>query len=178
MGIDGFKKFMLETYPKAWTGVKKFGRLPFNQHCDRLYIDCNDLLHQAARRANDEPGLFVELFRSLDSIMHLCHPALSVVLALDGPGPYAKVLEQRRRRADTGRKMKQSQKKRAGGRGNSQTRKAELKQSLTPGTSLMQRLQSALLYWAECKLTYTNPAILKGVSFFITGSDIPGEGEV
>ena len=70
--------------------------------CERVYVDCNDLLHQASRRAKTEGDLFAELFTLLDGILRMCRPSRSVMLALDGPGPYAKVLEQRRRRAVNG----------------------------------------------------------------------------
>ena len=169
-GINGFNTFMQASFPGAYTAVPKHSALP--SPCERVYVDCNDLLHQASRRAKTEGDLFAELFTLLDGILRMCRPSRSVMLALDGPGPYAKVLEQRRRRAVNSGAAARKRKRGA-------TAEAEkLKQALSPGTELMQRLQSALVYWAELKLTHADPRLVRGLAFYVSGSDVPGEGEV
>ena len=223
MGIDGFNKFMREAFPGSFTRLPKGGLLSgaalggggherSGGGCDRLYIDCNDLLHQAARRAHDEVALFEELFALLDTVLFTCRPARSVVIALDGPGPFAKVLEQRKRRANTGRKASAERGRVGrgggvrgvrggrGGRGNGRGRGggdpvlsgSDLKQALTPGTALMHRLRKSLVFWAESKLAsaidsrqrghgggHAQPAHDFGeLHFYVTGSDVPGEGEM
>ena len=201
MGIDGFNKFMRENSAASFVSIRKGQQLQkTGVQCGRLYVDCNDLLHQAARRAADEFQLFDELFALLDGILASCRPSKSVVLALDGPGPYAKVLEQRKRRANTGRKASSERGRsrrgrgfgrgygRSGGRGRAFGSRAplsgsDLKQALTPGTELMHRLTSSLMYWAESKLVAHNHAHAHSfdsqkLRFFITGSDVPGEGEM
>lgn len=182
MGITGFSTFMQQTFPQAYTALPKHGRM--ETRCDRLYVDCNDLLHQASRKASNDGELFAALFALLDSILALCRPLRSVMLALDGPGPYAKVITQRRRRAvgdesSGGRPSQQTKKrKRESSEDGRKQRQRDLKQKLTPGTELSQKLQSALLYWAELKLSLGDSRLVRDLAFFIGGSDIPGEGEV
>ena len=190
MGIDGFNKFMRESFPASFTSILRGQSIP--TRCHRLYIDCNDLLHQAARRARDETQLFKELFVLLDTIIHICRPSKSVFLTLDGPGPYAKILEQRKRRADTGRKAAAQRKKhkhRSSPASDGVLRGSDLKQALTPGTELMHRLQSSLLYWAEAKLSNAlrnprsrsnshGPVDAHALKFYVSGSNVPGEGEM
>ena len=89
MGIDGYTKFMLSTFPTCFTKVPKHSQIP--RRVDRLYVDCNELLHKSARKARNEDELFGRLMGELDALMEMTRPRVSVLLALDGPGPYAKV---------------------------------------------------------------------------------------
>ena len=159
MGIDGFNKYMQASSPGSFRGVHRGQR--GGAQCRRLYVDCNDLLHQAVRRSSSADELLLALFRSLDAILAVSLPSVSVLLALDGPAPLAKLAEQRKRRQATKRK------KGAGGRGrNAQSwRKqvqSELKLALSPGTELMARIQRSLLWWCASRLSA--PAVDSGQS--------------
>lgn len=70
--------------------------------CDHAYLDSNNFLHRLLhkkRRPPTETVLLKTIDRALD--LHLRHvrPRRSVLIAVDGPAPMAKVLSQRRRRA-------------------------------------------------------------------------------
>ena len=47
--------------------------------------------------------------------------------------------------------------------------------SITPGTPFMRKASQAVLYWAWQRL---NQNKYKRVKWYISGADVPGEGEV
>jgi uncharacterized membrane protein YgcG len=127
-----------------------------------VHVDVNDLLYTVARRSSDSEDLLLLLFSKLDAILQACQPDTAVVLASDGPGPTAKLILQRKRRAA----FKSSGK-----------REAFNPLNLTPGTDFSALLERALEFYA-CDRLHSWRRELHGVTFIVTGPQVPGEGEL
>eukprot|EP00887_Chlorella_sp_A99_P007336 scaffold2.g7336.t1 len=93
MGVGGFQSWLRRRYPEAFTSLELPG-----QPVDVVYIDLASTLHQVIRRSRTRVYFHAQLHRRLDEILTAVQPRQGVVLALDGPAPLAKLLEQRRRR--------------------------------------------------------------------------------
>lgn len=89
MGIPGFNSWIRKEYPGA------FSRLDPGQQVDHLYIDLNATLHTILRRYRDPASFHRRLHARLDDYISELRPRKRVVIALDGPAPLAKLLEQR-----------------------------------------------------------------------------------
>ena len=61
-----------------------------------LCVDLNPLLYR--HRFKDTKEALKGMIRALDSLLRTCVPTSSVFVAMDGPGPMAKMMTQRRRR--------------------------------------------------------------------------------
>ena len=72
MGVAGLSSWLRRKHPEA------FARLGPDAPIDHLYIDMASLLHSR-----------------LDALLATAAPTQTVVLAMDGPAPLAKLLEQR-----------------------------------------------------------------------------------
>ncbi|KAL4857574.1 5'-3' exoribonuclease 2 [Chlorella vulgaris] len=92
MGVPGLQSWLKRRYPGA------FVPLPADFCCDHLYLDISSTLHQVIRKSYTKQDFHQALHRRLDDILAKAKPRQRVVLALDGPAPLAKLLEQRRRR--------------------------------------------------------------------------------
>ncbi|DBA80009.1 TPA: hypothetical protein ACH3X2_007506 [Trebouxia sp. C0005] len=95
MGVPGFNTWFARNNRHAYVSY-------FNMSWDHVYIDMASVLHGAMKSARNLPHFHKILFARLDSIMALATPQKSVMFALDGPAPLAKLLTQRRRRAREG----------------------------------------------------------------------------
>ncbi|CAM9959092.1 unnamed protein product [Ectocarpus fasciculatus] len=117
------------------------------------------ILHVAMRKARDEDHAIRRIFRDVNLTLKRCPPRKSVIFAFDGSAPLAKLLVQRSRRENSKR--------------NSKYRMSAL--HLSPGTKFMEDVASAMEYYAfqEC----TRPCY-QGVKFYISGANVPGEGEL
>ena len=114
MGVPGFNSWFAGSHKQAYVS-----RL--NRSWDHVYIDMASILHAAMKKcmqllhfltalypdwtawaddvgvpaAYNLPHFHKVLFARLDSIMALASPRKSVMFALDGPAPLAKLLTQR-----------------------------------------------------------------------------------
>ena len=179
---SGFGKWMQEAHSEAFTSAFKRvnggegssvgsnGSSPSsgNGSYDHVYIDVNNVLHVAAHHTKNEDAFFKKLFALLDLNMRRTKPQYTVVLALDGPAPIAKTITQRRRRIrlSSGEKVPLSE-----------DPPRLLKIGLTPGSALALKIDRALEYYAATRLLSRN-ALPKGLLFEISGTRVPGEGEV
>lgn len=93
MGIPGFSTWLRARYPEAFEDPKEHGK----SH-DAVYIDLASTLHTVTRKAYSKSAFHVLLHRRLDELIDSLGPTKRVVIAMDGPAPLAKLLEQRRRR--------------------------------------------------------------------------------
>ena len=96
-GIAGFGTFFAE----SWLGkdATKVVACPPNKGTfDHVLIDVNQFVHTSTRRATSEDDAVRRLFTALDGILRVARPTRSLVLALDGAAPIAKIVTQRRRR--------------------------------------------------------------------------------
>lgn len=135
---------------------------------DHVYIDVNNVLHVAAHHTRNEEAFFKKLFALLDLNLRKTRPQYTVTLALDGPAPIAKTITQRRRRIrlSSGEKVPLSA-----------DPPRLLKIGLTPGSTLSFKIDRALEYYAATRLLSRN-ALPRGLLFEISGTRVPGEGEV
>ena len=138
------------------------------QAYDHVYIDVNNVLHVAAHHTKNEGAFFKKLFALLDLTLRKTSPQYTVTLALDGPAPIAKTITQRRRRIRLSSGEKQPL---------SQDPPRLLKLGLTPGSILALKIDRALEYYAATRLISRN-ALPRGLLFEISGTRVPGEGEV
>ena len=155
-GIAGFQRWFLSEFPEAVIKVYDGDVDTF----DHVAFDMNGLLHSACLKAKTLEHAVLRIFRELDATLRILQPRKSVVLAFDGPGPLAKLLTQRKRRLKASR---QSKYKMSG-------------LNITPGTEFMLAVRRACEYFAADRVASSYR--FKDAAFFISGSDVAGEGEV
>lgn len=97
MGIPGFSTWLRQRYPEAFEDPKQGEHSSTKGH-DAVYIDLASTLHTVTRKAYSRSAFHVLLHRRLDELIDSLGPKKRVVIAMDGPAPLAKLLEQRRRR--------------------------------------------------------------------------------
>ncbi|KAG2440154.1 hypothetical protein HXX76_004267 [Chlamydomonas incerta] len=154
MGIPGFNTWFSETYPKAYVPMG-------NVRVDHLYIDLNSVLHTVMRRARNHNHFHKLLHKRLHAILDATSPTKSVMVAVDGPAPLAKLLTQRERRKKTGRTVDE---------GETLTGVA-----ITPGTTFMMDLTHSLTYFCCTKMSSKR---FRHVVFELSDGTVMGEGEV
>ena len=106
MGIKGLNAWICKTFdgvmqhiPQESRGKGKGGDLPpVPKPYDHVLFDANGIVHQACRKRANEREVIRSIVFELDSLLRRYPPRVSVLIALDGPGPTAKLLEQRKRR--------------------------------------------------------------------------------
>ncbi|KAJ3167893.1 hypothetical protein HDU88_001840 [Geranomyces variabilis] len=158
MGIKGLAKWLQTKWPTAFTPKADLASIPFETVC----IDVNPLLHRAARKSKNNDQCVKRLFRSLDDlVMRGFNPKSVVCLAVDGPGPLAKIAEQRRRR----RAPRIAKKSTFDAR------------QITPGTAFMNSIDSHLNYYA-CQYLVRTARTKPGLRVIVSGPNVAGEGEV
>jgi len=155
-GIAGFQRWFLSEFPEAAIKVYDGDGDTF----DHVAFDMNGLLHSACLKAKTLEHAVLRIFRELDATLRILQPRKSVVLAFDGPGPLAKLLTQRKRRLKASR---QSKYKMSG-------------LNITPGTEFMLAVRRACEYFAASRVASSYR--FKDAVFYISGSDVAGEGEV
>ena len=96
MGIPGFSTWLRARYPEAFEDPKSHSTTKVTH--DAVYIDLASTLHTVTRKAYSKSAFHVLLHRRLDELIDGLGPRKRVVIAMDGPAPLAKLLEQRRRR--------------------------------------------------------------------------------
>jgi hypothetical protein len=179
MGVPSFTTWLRRTYPEAFSEV----RAP--RAYDHVYVDLPSTLHDVSRKARSKAGLHAGLHARLDALLAAAAPRRSMLLALDGPAPLAKLLEQRRRRRRAADKERRDSEEAdaaaaraapAGGAPPRRRRHADLTPlSLTTGSVLMLELHSSLAYWVCRRLA--DPAG-RALRFELSDSTVKGEAEL
>ena len=159
MGVAGFCKWIEAEAPEAVIAV------PDNFTQSVVAFDMNALLHSQLRRADDADHAITLVFARMHDVLRHVKPGSTVLLALDGPAPVAKLATQRTRRLKTLRKEASE----------SEPSRGVTTLVATPGTAFMRRLEDALVFFV-CGELGTQRA--RGLSFFLSGADVPGEGEI
>ncbi len=162
MGIENFHKWLKGTYPSCI--VSYYHKNTF----DYIYIDVNYLLHNSVYNCRSESEFVKKLYMYLDIILCNFIPTKKVVLAVDGPSPYSKVILQRKRRMVTH------------GPPDTSSRSGTIQGTinplhLTPGTDLMHRMDNYLKTYVnhiKKKYLFVNP------EFVVSSASIPDEGEI
>lgn len=151
MGIEGFNKWIVENHRRCFVTKKIY---------NNIYIDLNHLLHNAIHSSRNEKEFFSRTFYMLDILLNKYIATNRIVIAVDGPSPYAKICLQRKRRQMGLHKV-------APNSFNSL--------HLTPGTPLMNKLQSKLQHHINkttCRYKYLTP------KYIILPPTTPDEGEL
>lgn len=117
--------------------------------CDYLFFDLNCLIHPVCRGETDETVMYEKLVDRIHQIVNMVKPQKYVVIAIDGPCPKPKMIQQRQRRFKSANESKPWD-----------TNK------ITPGTDFMNLLENYLLKHLKFE-----------VNFVFSSSNEPGEGE-
>ena len=96
MGIKGLNVWIGQNFPGVMVPVHGQNSIPY----DHIAFDLNGIVHTACRKNGTEQTVIKNVLMELDSLLRLFPAAKTVFIALDGPGPTAKLMEQRKRRID------------------------------------------------------------------------------
>lgn len=157
MGIDNFNTWLKSKYPSCLQNIKS------NLIYDYIYIDLNHILHYDIRKSENCGELKNNIFKSLDIIFSNFIASKGIIITIDGPSPYAKVILQKERRSQ-------------GLLSDNSEITSEMDPiNLTPGTSLMKKIDSYIFqYGKEIK---KRNYFLKP-EFILVPASKYGEGEV
>ncbi|KAJ9460017.1 5prime-3prime exoribonuclease 1 [Diplonema papillatum] len=162
MGVQGLKRTLQDRYGRCVNMVSTTPRSGGGRvEVDHLCVDMNSVMHGCVGKASQtQREALDQIVECLDSLLAVTDPKLSVILAVDGAAPLAKVPLQRGRR----RQMAVSL-----------TREVGLhtahKLHLTPGTEFLKDVTQLLVAWSR-KLVEE-----RGLRVVVSGDDTPGEGE-
>ena len=196
MGIKGLNVWISANFPGVMAPVRGDKANVY----DHIAFDLNGIVHQACRKRGNEREVIKAVISELDVLLRLFPASKTVLIALDGPGPTAKLIEQRKRRIDKVLKaardaealipgsrenLRRLELARLEGRPPPGTQKKKKKKSydslqVTPGTLFMMRMRRALEWYAASRLCGIG-GLFKGHSkptMLISAADVAGEGEV
>ena len=93
MGISGLERALRQMFPASFVQADP-------RAFDHVGVDINSILHMAinSKRTRNEADMQVAIIQRLRMLLTTAHPTRSCLLAVDGPGPLAKLHEQRTRR--------------------------------------------------------------------------------
>ncbi len=181
-GIRGFRIWFETQFPESIVSINADAS---EDTFDHVLLDMNHMIHMVLRRSRSEEHAIRLLMSELDAVLKMVVPTKSLVLAIDGAPPAAKLATQRSRRygtlvrtkwkLDHFDKLRISKKQRA--------RKLRSYHSeieslcITPGTEFQDLMETTLLYWAWQRLQHRHGK-LRDVRIFLSPSTVPGEGEV
>ena len=166
-GIAGLTKFFRLQFPGSWSDVVTTASLPKDSKeskdepmgpeplkVDNLCVDMNQMLHSGLKLAasGNMKTFMSKIFADLDNLLRVVEPTRALVLAFDGPAPFAKMQTQRNRRIASPENS-----------------------IITPGTNLMNSVEDIMVCYVVQRLRRTH---FKNLTVFISGPCVPGEGEV
>ena len=177
---SGFGKWMQDAYADSFTSAFKplprradkgrdshdagDGGVGVPGSYDHVYIDVNNVLHVAAHHTKTEKAFFMKLFALLDLNMRRTKPQYTVTLALDGPAPIAKT--------STPSPPHQAKQRGEGAAVGSSPIAQDRPDS---GVKIVIKIDRALELRGDRLLSRNS---LPGLLFEISGTRVPGEGEV
>eukprot|EP00878_Enallax_costatus_P009861 GHUV01010298.1.p1 GENE.GHUV01010298.1~~GHUV01010298.1.p1 ORF type:complete len:210 (+),score=59.01 GHUV01010298.1:183-812(+) len=172
MGIPGFNTWFYANNKQAYQTLQQ-------TQTDHLYIDMNSVLHNVLRKAENYDKYHALLHKRLDMILRLTNPRKSVMLAIDGPAPLAKLITQRERRKKsfTSEERKKERQHNSSSSNNKKQKRSTVVSStaLTPGTPFMHDVAVSCSYFICSRLA---TAKWRQVEFELSGPTVAGEGEV
>lgn len=182
MGISGFRSWFETQFPDSVVPINADAS---RDTFDHVLLDMNHVIHIIMRRSRGEDHVIRMLMSELDRILKMAVPTKSLVIALDGAPPAAKLATQRTRRygtlVRTQWKLEHFDKLRITKRQRARKLRnydAELNSlQITPGTELQASMEQTLLYWAWQRLQNRHSQ-LANVRIYISPSTVAGEGEV
>jgi len=96
MGIKDFYKWINSQFENIYVEKKKF---------TNIYIDINYLLHYCSYGGKSFFGLRKKIINKIEEILTHVEPIKKVILSIDGPSSFAKIILQRNRRKNMMKKM-------------------------------------------------------------------------
>ena len=194
MGIKGLNTWISASFP----GVMLKGKGALGAVYEHVLFDANGIVHQAMRKRATEKDVMRVIVNQIDDILKLFPATRSVLVALDGPGPTAKLMEQRKRRIDkvlkgardaealipgSAENLRRLELARLEGRPPPKPKSSKRKSSdslqVTPGTAFMLRLRRALEWWATSRLLGVGGVFKPHTPIvLVSAADVGGEGEL
>jgi 5'-3' exonuclease len=144
MGIPVYFKTCIEDYNNICTPSTE------NIPLDNLFFDLNCLIHPCCHGETDELVMYNKIFLEMTRIINLIDPKKLIFIAIDGPCPKPKMIQQRLRRYKSAKEKKEWD-----------------SNAITPGTDFMNNLENYIL---------KNINIFSKKVIF-SSSNEPGEGE-
>ena len=160
-GIAGLTKFFRQQFSGSWTKpivtktqLDMDGKEAPPIQVENLCVDMNQVLHSGLKLAvNGNMKTFAsKIYTDLDNLLKIVEPTKALVLAFDGPAPFAKMQTQRNRR-------------------NSSPENS----IITPGTDFMNGIDDIMVCYVVQRLRRD---VFRNLTVFISGPSCPGEGEV
>ena len=142
MGIPVYFKTCIEDYSNICYPIN-------NQLIDNLFFDLNCLIHPCCRGEIDENAMHTKILESIRDIFSKVNPRKLIFVAIDGPCPKPKMVQQRLRRFKSAKEKKEWD-----------------TNAITPGTQFMTNLEIYLLKHLKFNIKFT-----------FSSSNEPGEGE-
>ena len=194
MGIKGLNTWIHQSFPGMMLPIGNAGA-PYDHVC----FDLNGIVHQACRKRGSEKLVLKAIVAELDALLRLFPAQRTVLIALDGPGPTAKLMEQRKRRIDkvlkaardaealipgSAENLRRLELCRLEGRpppSASQKKKRKSCDSLqvTPGTLFMSRLRRVLEWYAASRVSGVGGVFRdRRPTVLVSAADVAGEGEL
>ena len=162
MGVSGLLEFLRQHFPECWVPLPASG-------CDHVYVDMNSVLHQCTRHCTTEAAAQNSLLLELQGLFRRYRPRQTLVLAIDGPAPLAKLHEQRIRRLKPARGGSS-----AGGSASTTSGASFSPLAITVGTPFLRDVDDALRSWASSNRL----GLPHGIRVVVDPSSHDGEGEV
>lgn len=154
MGIDNFHTWLKSKYGNSYI------RIIGNNVYDYIYIDINYILHNSMHSASTKEDFIMNMYLFLDLIFSNFIATKSITFAIDGPSPFAKMVEQRKRRFEAAKKINLNYINSL---------------HLTPGTKFMKEIEEGINnYIKKLKNIYK---IVKPEYHILSGA-LPDEGEI
>lgn len=156
MGINKYNSWIISTYEECITKDPSY-----NDIYDFIYIDINHLLHNSMYDVLTEDAFYNKLKFFLNKIFNTYLCRKKIIIAIDGPSPYCKLLVQRKRRLDMSL--------------NNDSVNDINPMSITPGTVFMNNLDIFLKKYInniKKRYKYIN------IDIDLLLSNIPDEGEL
>ena len=174
-----FYRWLSERFP-CLSEVVKEHQIP---EFDHLYLDMNGIIHPCSHPSDDptfrisEEQIFDNVFRYIEFLIQTIKPQKTFFMAVDGCAPRAKMNQQRARRFSTAKKAEEDE-QRARQRGIVIPDKKDKFDSntITPGTDFMDRLDNALRYYVQRRIS-ENDEVWTKPEIIYSGHQTPGEGE-
>lgn len=168
MGILRFFSGIQNRFPGCVQVLGELRGVRSEYEYDHVFFDVNNLLYGNISRTPSQDEMFSRLFRYLDQVVNYSSPTQTVFMAIDGPGPRAKILTQRARRVARAKSLLDEKEL------IDPTQVIDNFQ-FTPGTDFMTKLKESLSYYAARRVMLNRN---NGFKCYLSGADDCGEGEL
>ena len=182
-GIPKMFRWLTDQYPAIMERMAD--GLPAQQKksdVDDLYLDMNGIIHMCTHGNDPEIAetsardQLVRIFAFTDKVCKIVAPKRTIVLAVDGVAPRAKMNQQRSRRFRSAKEREELRAELvAAGRDVPADADAFDSNCITPGTAFMAQLGEAFEAWLAHK--GANDPFYESVEIVFSGPDVAGEGE-